>query len=109
MTTRPSSPVDLHARAAANDQSAAAEFAFIAEALTAEADTVARIAEAVATDAAADWTAALDLLFACQGHAVVSGMGKSGLIGAKISATFSSLGQPSSVVHRHSTVSPAPW
>jgi arabinose-5-phosphate isomerase len=42
---------------------------------------------------------AIDLLEACRGHVVVSGMGKSGLIGAKISATLSSLGQPSHFVH----------
>jgi arabinose-5-phosphate isomerase len=75
------------------------EATFIAEALTAEADAVRRLAER-AVDADADvWRAALDLLVACTGHVIVTGMGKSGLVGAKISATFSSLGQPSSVIH----------
>jgi len=45
------------------------------------------------------WTKAIDLLESCKGHAVFCGMGKSGLIGAKLSATFSSIGQPSHVVH----------
>jgi arabinose-5-phosphate isomerase len=43
--------------------------------------------------------AAVDLLFGCKGRVVVSGMGKSGLIGRKISATFSSTGTPSFFLH----------
>jgi len=35
---------------------------------------------------------AVDLLFACKGRVVVTGMGKSGLIGRKIAATLSSTG-----------------
>ena len=35
----------------------------------------------------------------CQGHVVVTGMGKSGLIGAKIAATFSSIGVPAVFLH----------
>src|SRR5690242_14556197 len=42
---------------------------------------------------------AVDVLFACKGRAVVSGMGKSGLIGRKISATLSSTGTPSFFLH----------
>ena len=42
---------------------------------------------------------AVDFLFACKGRVVVSGMGKSGLIGRKISATFSSTGTPSFFLH----------
>jgi len=42
---------------------------------------------------------AVELLFACKGRVVVSGMGKSGLIGRKISATFSSTGTPSFFLH----------
>jgi arabinose-5-phosphate isomerase len=42
---------------------------------------------------------AVDLLFACKGRVVVCGMGKSGLIGRKISATFSSTGTPSFFLH----------
>ena len=33
------------------------------------------------------------------GHVIVSGMGKAGLIGSKISATFSSIGIPSFCLH----------
>jgi arabinose-5-phosphate isomerase len=42
---------------------------------------------------------AVDLLFACNGRVVVTGMGKSGLVGRKISATFSSTGTPSFFLH----------
>ena len=42
---------------------------------------------------------AVDLLFACSGKVVVSGMGKSGLIGQKISATLCSTGTPAFFLH----------
>ena len=38
---------------------------------------------------------AVDLLFTCKGKVVVSGMGKSGLIGQKIAATMASTGTAS--------------
>ncbi|MGH9431294.1 MAG: KpsF/GutQ family sugar-phosphate isomerase [Terriglobia bacterium] len=43
--------------------------------------------------------AAVDLLLDCRGRVVVAGMGKSGLIGQKISATLSSTGTPSFFLH----------
>ena len=42
---------------------------------------------------------ALETLLACKGRVVVTGMGKSGLIGRKIAATFSSTGTPSLFLH----------
>ncbi len=42
---------------------------------------------------------AVDVLFACKGRVVVTGMGKSGLIGRKISATLASTGTPSLFLH----------
>jgi arabinose-5-phosphate isomerase len=42
---------------------------------------------------------AVDILFGCKGRVVVTGMGKSGLIGRKIAATFSSTGSPSAFLH----------
>jgi len=42
---------------------------------------------------------AVELLLACKGRVVVSGMGKSGLIGRKIAATFSSTGTPAAFLH----------
>jgi len=42
---------------------------------------------------------AVDLLFHCKGRVVVTGMGKSGLVGRKVSATLSSTGTPSFFLH----------
>jgi arabinose-5-phosphate isomerase len=42
---------------------------------------------------------AVELLLACEGRVVVTGMGKSGLIARKISATLSSTGTPSFFLH----------
>ncbi|WP_026972328.1 KpsF/GutQ family sugar-phosphate isomerase [Aliagarivorans marinus] len=42
---------------------------------------------------------ALGLLYRCRGHIIVSGMGKSGLIGRKICATLASTGTPSFFIH----------
>jgi arabinose-5-phosphate isomerase len=42
---------------------------------------------------------AVELLIGCKGRVVVTGMGKSGLIGRKIAATFSSTGTPAAFLH----------
>src|SRR6202051_4936927 len=42
---------------------------------------------------------AVDVLLACKGRVAVTGMGKSGLIARKISATLSSTGTPSFFLH----------
>ena len=42
-----------------------------------------------------NFSRAVDLLLAAEGHVVVCGMGKSGLFGRKISSTFASTGTPS--------------
>lgn len=47
----------------------------------------------------ASFEKAVDILFSCKGRVVVGGMGKSGLIGRKISATLSSTGTPSFFLH----------
>src|SRR5258708_17547991 len=47
----------------------------------------------------ASFEKAVELLFACKGRVVVSGMGKSGLIRRKISPTLSSTGTPSFFLH----------
>ena len=48
---------------------------------------------------------AVDSILNCKGKVVCAGIGKSGLIGRKISATFSSVGIPSFFVtpHKHCT------
>ncbi|MHC4933879.1 MAG: SIS domain-containing protein, partial [Planctomycetota bacterium] len=42
---------------------------------------------------------AVKLVLECEGHVVVTGMGKSGLIAQKISATLASTGTPSFFLH----------
>jgi len=42
---------------------------------------------------------AVDLLLSCRGRVVVTGMGKSGIVGQKISATLASTGTPSHFLH----------
>jgi arabinose-5-phosphate isomerase len=45
------------------------------------------------------FTRAIDLIMNVEGRVIISGMGKSGLVGAKIAATFASTGTPSQFVH----------
>jgi arabinose-5-phosphate isomerase len=47
----------------------------------------------------ASFDRAVDLFFCCKGRVVVTGMGKSGLIGRKVAATFASTGTPSLFLH----------
>jgi arabinose-5-phosphate isomerase len=47
----------------------------------------------------ASFDRAVDTLLACAGRVVVTGMGKSGLIGQKVSATLASTGTPSLFLH----------
>lgn len=46
-----------------------------------------------------DFVQAVELIIACKGHVVVTGIGKSGLIAQKISATLASTGTPSFFIH----------
>lgn len=76
----------------------AAERAFAESVLRAEAAAVARLADLLGEP----FHRAVDLLEGCAdsgGTVLVTGLGKSGLIGAKISATMASLGIPSHSVH----------
>lgn len=92
MASTPESP------RASTASSPAQELDFLQSVLRAETDAVDRIAEALPHHAEA-WHAAIALVADCPGHVVVAGMGKSGLVGAKISATLSSLGRPSHTIH----------
>ena len=46
-----------------------------------------------------DFVRAVELIIGCKGHVVVTGIGKSGLIAQKISATLASTGTPSFFIH----------
>lgn len=60
-----------------------------------EAEAISALAERLGTE----FDRAVDLLFQCRGRVVVTGLGKSGLIGRKIAATFASTGTPSLFLH----------
>jgi len=45
------------------------------------------------------FTAAIDILAAVDGRVIVSGMGKSGLVGRKVASTLASVGTPANFVH----------
>lgn len=47
----------------------------------------------------ADYEKAVEYMLACKGKVIIAGIGKSGLIGQKISATLSSTGTPSMFLH----------
>ncbi|HET6346972.1 MAG TPA: KpsF/GutQ family sugar-phosphate isomerase [Myxococcota bacterium] len=66
------------------------------EVIEAEAQAVLRLRERLEDGA---FVACVQHLLACRGRIVVTGMGKSGLVGQKISATFASTGAPSLFMH----------
>ena len=64
-----------------------------------EAEALRALADRIAGPMAASFDRAVDLLYACKGRAVVTGMGKSGIIARKIAATLSSTGTPALFMH----------
>ncbi len=62
-------------------------------------DIEARAVQALIERLDGAFSEAVDLLYECKGKVVVSGMGKSGLIGQKIAATMASTGTPSFFLH----------
>jgi arabinose-5-phosphate isomerase len=64
-----------------------------------EAEALRALADRIAGPMAGSFDRAVDLLYACKGRAVVTGMGKSGIIARKIAATLSSTGTPALFMH----------
>ena len=64
-----------------------------------EAEALRALADRTAGVMAADLDRAIEVLYACTGRAVVTGMGKSGLIARKVAATLSSTGTPALYLH----------
>ncbi|MFZ6773165.1 KpsF/GutQ family sugar-phosphate isomerase [Undibacterium sp. SXout7W] len=64
-----------------------------------EADALLALQQRLSNGDAATFTDAVRLLLSCNGRVVVSGIGKSGHIARKISATFASTGTPSFFIH----------
>jgi len=62
-------------------------------------DIEARAVQALIQRLNGGFSDAVDLLYLCKGKVVISGMGKSGLIGQKIAATMASTGTPSFFLH----------
>ena len=73
----------------------AEERRFIEDVLQAESDAIRHVLSQLDSQV----HKAVDLIEACEGHVIASGIGKSGLIAMKISATMASLGQPSHFLH----------
>ena len=64
-----------------------------------EAQALKDLADRLSGPMADAFNRAVELLFACAGRVVVTGMGKSGLIARKIAATLSSTGTPALYMH----------
>src|SRR5947209_4758565 len=64
-----------------------------------EAEALRALADRIAGPMADAFGRAVDMLYCCHGRVVVTGMGKSGLIGRKIAATLSSTGTPALFLH----------
>ena len=65
------------------------------EVLTIEANSILRLIDNIGDN----FEQAIDILYNCKGRVIITGMGKSGLIGKKIAATMSSTGTPSYFLH----------
>ena len=100
MPETPSHPSAAPAQPPAPDRADQRDEArLVSEVLEAEASAIRQGSDALSDEAIAR---AIDLITACAsgpGSLLVSGMGKSGLVGAKLSATFASLGVASHTVH----------
>jgi arabinose-5-phosphate isomerase len=64
-----------------------------------EAEALRKLADRLAGPMAIAFGQAVDLIFACTGRVVVTGMGKSGIIARKIAATLNSTGTPALFMH----------
>jgi arabinose-5-phosphate isomerase len=64
-----------------------------------EAEALRALADRIAGPMAPAFERALELLHGCRGRAVVTGMGKSGIVARKIAATLSSTGTPALFLH----------
>jgi arabinose-5-phosphate isomerase len=64
-----------------------------------EAEALRALADRIAGPMADSFDRAIELMDACRGRVVVTGMGKSGIIARKIAATLSSIGTPALFMH----------
>jgi arabinose-5-phosphate isomerase len=93
---------DLFMPASSPQQDAVQQEAVVAlarQAFDIEARALLDLRERLQGEAGAAFTQAVDAMLACQGRVVVMGMGKSGHVGRKITATLASTGTPAMFVH----------
>ena len=64
-----------------------------------EAEALRELADRIAGPMAEAFNRAMDLMYACRGRVVVTGMGKSGIVARKIAATLNSTGTPALYMH----------
>jgi arabinose-5-phosphate isomerase len=64
-----------------------------------EADALLKMADRLSGEMGPRFERVIELLHCCTGRVIVTGMGKSGIIGRKMAATFSSTGTPSFFLH----------
>ncbi len=69
---------------------------YAVQVIDSEAKGVAKMAELAAD---ANFAAAADMIYSCSGSVIVTGMGKAGIVGQKISSTMASTGTPSHFLH----------
>jgi arabinose-5-phosphate isomerase len=65
------------------------------ESLSIQSQALANLADTIGDD----FDDAVKLILGCKGRVIISGMGKSGIVGKKMAATFASTGTPSFYVH----------
>lgn len=68
---------------------------YASQVISAEAIAVAKMSQIVD----GSFEAAADLIYSCKGSVILTGMGKAGIIGQKISSTMASTGTPSHFLH----------
>lgn len=94
-TNRPKSATANRTNGAAATRQAKTHLAIAKRVLRIEADAISGLIDRLDDR----FEEAVELLYTCKGRIVVTGLGKSGLIGRKISATYSSTGTPSNFLH----------
>jgi arabinose-5-phosphate isomerase len=75
------------------------EIAAALRTLAVEAEGIAALAASIRDGLSESFTQAAELILSARGRLIVTGMGKSGLVGRKIAATFASTGTPAFFVH----------
>jgi arabinose-5-phosphate isomerase len=70
-----------------------------AQVVRTEAEALKRLAERLQGPMAKAFSRAADLIYECRGRVIVTGMGKSGIVGRKVAATLSSTGTPALFLH----------